>query len=104
MLVNLMRISINTTSEHTVTKLKMVSLYDFMLDLFKHKGHCDVMDSTYMSDDMYVVSAEWIINMVGTCQTYPCGAGSLGKGACNAKEIVILTVMSLSCINTTPIH
>ena len=35
----------NKRNEHTVTKLKMVSLYDFMLDPFKNKGHCVVMDS-----------------------------------------------------------
>jgi hypothetical protein len=56
--------------KNTVTKLKMVSLYDFMLDPFKNKGHCVVMDSAYMSDSMCQVGREeWKINMVGTCQT-----------------------------------
>jgi hypothetical protein len=36
---------INRHNPHTVTKLKMVSLYDFMLYPFKHNGHCVVMDS-----------------------------------------------------------
>ena len=35
----------NKRNEHTVTKLKMVSLYDFMLHPFKDKGHNVVMDS-----------------------------------------------------------
>jgi hypothetical protein len=38
---------ISKHSKNTVTKLKMVSLYDFMLELFEHKGHCVVMDSAY---------------------------------------------------------
>jgi hypothetical protein len=42
----------------TVTKLKMVSLYDLMLDPFKHKGHCVVMDSAYMGDAMCQVGYE----------------------------------------------
>ena len=41
---------INVHNEHTVTKLKMVSLYNFMLESFKGKGHCVVMDSAYMGD------------------------------------------------------
>jgi hypothetical protein len=87
---------INVHNEHTVTKLKMVSLYDFMLDPFKNKGHCVVMDSAYMSDAMCQVGREeWKINMVGTCQTDRCGAGPLGKAACKAKEIEINTHQSL---------
>jgi hypothetical protein len=73
---------INVHNPHTVTKLKMVSLYDFMLDPFKNKGRCVVMDSAYMSDAMCQVGREeWKINMVGTCQTDRCGAGPLGKAA-----------------------
>ena len=87
---------INRHNEHTVTKLKMVSLYDFMLDPFKNKGHCVVMDSAYMSDAMCQVGREeWKINMVGTCQTDRCGAGPLAKAACKAKEIQINTHDSL---------
>jgi hypothetical protein len=66
---------INGHNPHTVTKLKMVSLSDFMFDPFKHNGH-----SAYMSDDMCQVGREeWKINMVGTCQTDQCGTGPLGK-------------------------
>ena len=39
---------INKHNEHTVTKLKLVSFYDFMLDPFKHKGHSVLMDSAYI--------------------------------------------------------
>jgi hypothetical protein len=82
----------NKRNEHTVTKLKMVSLYDFILDPFKNKGHCVVMDSAYMSDAMCQVGREeWKINMVGTVQTDRCGAGPLGKAACKAKVIEIHT-------------
>jgi hypothetical protein len=57
---------INKHNKNTVTKLKMVSLYDFMLESFKHKGHCVVMDSAYMEDAMCQVGREeWGINMVG---------------------------------------
>jgi hypothetical protein len=84
---------INVHNPHTVTKLKMVSLYDFMLDPFKNKGHCVVMDSAYMSDAMCQVGREeWKINMVGTCQTDRCGASPLlGKAAYTGadKEISI---------------
>jgi hypothetical protein len=52
---------IGVHNPHTVTKLKMVSLYDFMLDPFKHNGHCVVM--------CQVGREEWKINIVGTCQT-----------------------------------
>jgi hypothetical protein len=89
---------INRHNRHTVTKLKMVSLYDFMLDSFKHNGHCVVMDSAYLSDAMCQVGREeWKINMVGTCQTDRCGAGLLGKAAYTGadKEIVINSHESL---------
>jgi hypothetical protein len=49
---------INRHHKHTVTKLKMVSLYSCMLDPFKHNGHCVVMDSAYMSDAMCQVGRE----------------------------------------------
>ena len=54
---------INVHNHHTVTRLKMVSLYDSMLKAFKHVGQCAVIDSAHMSDAMSG------INMVGTCQT-----------------------------------
>jgi hypothetical protein len=82
----------------TVTKLKMVSLYDFMLYPFEHNGHCVVMDSAYMRDAMCQVGREeWKINMVGTCQTDRYGAGPLGKAAYTGadKEIVINSHESL---------
>ena len=61
---------INKHNEHTVTKLKLVSFYDFMLDPFKHKSHCVVMDSSYMGDTMAQVGREvWEINVVGTVQS-----------------------------------
>ena len=60
----------NVHKRHTVKKAKMVSLYDFMLEAFKHKGHCVVMDSAYMSDAMAQIGRNhWGINMVGTCQS-----------------------------------
>jgi hypothetical protein len=49
---------INVHNPHTVTRLKMVSLYGLMLDPFKHKGHCVVMDSAYMGDAMCQVGYE----------------------------------------------
>ena len=68
----------------------MVSLYDFMPKSFKHKGHCDVMDSAYMGDTMCQVGREvWGITMVGTCQSDRTGAGALGKADIKAKEIII---------------
>jgi hypothetical protein len=80
---------INKHSKNTVTKLKMVSLYDFMLESFKHKGHCVVMDSAYMGDAICQVGREvWGINMVGTCQTDRTGAGALGKVANGALQAV----------------
>ncbi|OEU05936.1 hypothetical protein FRACYDRAFT_257320 [Fragilariopsis cylindrus CCMP1102] len=67
-----------------------VSLYDFMLESFKHKGHCVVMDSAYMSDAMAQIGRNhWGINMVGTCQSDRTGAGKLGKAGVKAKEVVI---------------
>jgi hypothetical protein len=81
---------INKHNKNTVTKLKMVSLYDFMLESFKHKGHCVVMDSAYMGDAMCQVGREeWGMNMVGTCHTDRTSAGALGKVAVKAKEIVV---------------
>jgi hypothetical protein len=68
----------------------MVSLYDFMLESFKHKGHCVVMDFAYMGVAMCQVGREeWDMNMVGTCQTDRTGVGALGKLAVKAKEIQI---------------
>jgi hypothetical protein len=46
---------INRRNEHTATHLKTVSLFDFMLESFKGKGHSVVMDSAYMSDAMCLV-------------------------------------------------
>jgi hypothetical protein len=81
---------INRKNPHTVTRLKMVSLFDFMLHAYKGKGHCVVMDAAYMSDAMCLVGQYyWLLNFVGTCMANRCGAGSLGKAACKAAEIVI---------------
>jgi hypothetical protein len=80
---------INKHNKNTVTKLRMVSLYDFMLELFKHKGHCIVMDSAYMGDAMCQVGREeWGMNMVGTSQTDRTGAGALGKLAVNRIPVM----------------
>jgi hypothetical protein len=91
---------INRHHKHTVTKLKMVSLYAFMLHPFKHNGHCVVMDSAYMSGAMCQVGREeWKINMVSTCQMDRCGAGPLGKVAYNTgknKEIAINRIHVIS--------
>ncbi|OEU11919.1 hypothetical protein FRACYDRAFT_245042 [Fragilariopsis cylindrus CCMP1102] len=77
-------------------KYKMISLYDLMLSPFKHKGHCVVMDSAYMSDAMCQVGREeWKINMVGTCQTNRTGAGSLGKATVAARGIKVGTHQSV---------
>jgi hypothetical protein len=63
MVVMAMRISIYIMSILQTTKLKMVSLYNLMLESFKHKGHCVVMDSAYMGDAMCQVGREeWKIN------------------------------------------
>jgi hypothetical protein len=73
---------INVHNPHTVTKLKMIHLYDLMLDPLKHKGHCVVMDSAYMGDAMCQVGyEEWDINMVGTVQSSRTGSDILGKAA-----------------------
>jgi hypothetical protein len=75
---------INRHNKHTVTKLKMVALYDFMLDPFKNNGHCIVMDSAHMM--MLCAKLVGKINMVGTCKTDRCGAGPLGKIAYTGKH------------------
>jgi hypothetical protein len=56
--------------QNTLTLLKFVSLYNIMLNSFKNKGHCLVMDSAYMGDPMALIGRHvWGINMVGTCQS-----------------------------------
>jgi hypothetical protein len=81
---------INRRYQHTATHLKTVSLFDFMLESFKGKGHSVVMDSAYMSDAMCLVGRYvWLFNFVGTVISSRTGAGSLGKAACLANEIVI---------------
>ena len=97
---------INLRKCHTVTKLKMISLYDFMPKSFKHKGHCDVMDSAYMGDTMCQVGREvWGITMVGTCQSDRTGACALEKADIKAKEIVIGSNESLMYQhNTKPLE
>ena len=80
----------NAHNPHTITKLKMVSLYDFMLGPFKNKGHCVVMDSAYMGDGMVQVGWEvWEINVVDTIQSNQTGGGggSFGVEAIKQKEI-----------------
>ena len=63
-----------------------------ILDPYKHKGYCVVMDSAYMSDAMCQVGREeWRINMVGTCLADQCGAGPIEKAACKVKEMQINT-------------
>ena len=107
MVVNIIRTLINIVSMYTVTKLKMVSLYDFMLDPFKHKGYCVVMDSAYMRDAMCQVGREeWKINMVGTCQTdHNVVPALLGRLLLLARiSRLLLTVMSLSSFSTRPSH
>jgi hypothetical protein len=65
-------------------------LFDFMLESFKGKGHSVVMDSAYMSDSMCLVGQYvWLFNFVGTVISNWTGAGTLGKAACLANEIVI---------------
>jgi hypothetical protein len=81
---------INKRNQHTATHLKTVSLFDFMLESFKGKGHSVVMDSAYMSDAMCLVGRSvWLFNFVGTVISNRTGAGTLGKAACLANEIVI---------------
>ena len=102
---------INVHNEHIATKVKIVSLYDLMLDPFKYRGHCVVMDSTYMDDAMRQVGqAEGGINMAGTVQSSCTGGGRLGKVAIKEKytkrkrKRAHTRRMSLSSINTTPSH
>ena len=93
---------INVHNQHTVTRLKMVSLCVFMLEAFKHKGHCVVMDSDYMGDDMCLIGREnW-----GTCWY----GGNLSNRILwrwsvpvpvKADEIVIGSHDSLFSTNTT---
>ncbi len=46
-----------------------------ILDNFKGKGHCIMMDSTYMGDIMAQIGCkEWKMNMVGTSQSNQTGA------------------------------
>jgi hypothetical protein len=80
---------INVHNEHTTTKLNMVSLYDFMLAPFKYNGHCVVMDSAYMDDDICQVGKEErFINMIGTVQTSSRSrAGALVKEAIKSGAI-----------------
>ncbi len=52
-----------------MTMQKWVNLMSIILDDFKGKGHCIIMDSTYMGD-----IKEWQINMVGTSQSNRVGA------------------------------
>ena len=81
---------INKRIPHTATRLKMVSLFDFMPDSFKGKGHYVINGFSYMSDAMCLVGwYVWLLNFVGTCMANWCGVGSLGKDACKANEIVI---------------
>ena len=78
----------NKHNPGTVTKLKMVSLYDLMLHPCKHIGCCVVMDSAYMGDAMAQVGCEiWEINMTGTVQSNRICDGSLGVEAIQQKEI-----------------
>jgi hypothetical protein len=79
----------NVHNEHTTTtKLKMVSLYDFMLASLKYNGHCVVMGDAYMGDAMCQVGKEeWFINMVSTVQTSWSRAGALAKEAIKSGEI-----------------
>jgi hypothetical protein len=81
---------INRRNQHTVTRLKTVLLFDFMLESFKGKGHSVVMDSAYMSDDMCLVGRYvWLFNFVGTVMANRTGAGFLAKESIKANEIVI---------------
>ena len=96
---------VDVWNEHTVTKLKMVSLYSVMLHPWKGKGHCVVMNSAYMGDAMCQVGREeWGINMVGTVQSSRTGGGRLGKLDIKFHELEKGTHTSLSSINTRPSH
>jgi hypothetical protein len=98
---------IDVHNPHTVNKLKMVSLYDFMLESFKHKGHCVVMDSTYyiMGDAMCQVGLEeeWGINMVGTVQSSRTGGVRLGR-LLSRKRRSRRELTNHFSINTIPSH
>ena len=84
--VKLIKTSIFYLTAILLLKLKMASLYNFMLESFKHKGYCVVMDSAYMGDAMCQVGREvWGINMVGTRQFHRTSAGVLGKANIKAK-------------------
>ncbi|MGK3756585.1 MAG: hypothetical protein ACI8RD_008899 [Bacillariaceae sp.] len=81
---------INRRNEYTATHLKTASLFDFMLESFKGKGHSVVMDTAYISDAMCLVGLYvWLFNFLGTVISNRTGAGTLGKAACLANEIVI---------------
>jgi hypothetical protein len=96
---------INMHNEHTATKLKMVSLYDLMLDPFKHVGHCVVMNSAYMGDAMCQVGrAEWGIHMVGTVQSSQTGGGRLGKAAINKIQAIRDSEVRATVFFTSKIH
>ncbi|OEU11342.1 hypothetical protein FRACYDRAFT_245661 [Fragilariopsis cylindrus CCMP1102] len=100
-------IQTGATLDTSACILKIVSLYDFMLDPFKHKGYCVVMDSAYMRDAMCQVGREeWKINMVGTCQTdHNVVPALLGRLLLLARiSRLLLTVMSLSSFSTRPSH
>ena len=59
-----------------------------MLQPWKGRGHCCVMDFAYMGDAMCQVGREeWGINMVGTVQSSRTGGGQLGKAAIKEKVI-----------------
>jgi len=61
---------LNRRHPNTTSLLKFVSLYSIMLASFTGRGHCLVMDSAYMGDQMALIGRnEWKINMVGTCQS-----------------------------------
>ena len=57
-----------------------------MLQPWKGRGHCCVMDSVYMGNAMCLVGREeW--GMVGTVQSSRTGGGQLGKAAIKEKVI-----------------
>ena len=93
----------------TATILKMVSLYDIMLDPFKLQGHCVVVDSAYMGNAMAQVGREvWEINMVGMVQLNRTNGGSFGVEAILNKRRYRRRyrreLTSLSSISTTLSH
>jgi len=76
--------------------LKFVTLYSIMLSSFMGRGHCLVMDSAYMCDQMALIGRNvWKINMVGTCQLNRTGAGVLAKADIDGKTIETGTYESL---------